>query len=215
MPFTATQLEVLVSVIVIFVLTAALAAVMTKRYLGKRSRALAFWSAGLWVFTISVFLEILFALDIYPNYLIDAYLFLVVVLVECLALGSIQLIRSDSIRNGYYAFAAFATLLALYTIMASAPPSAWPSPFVETYVAAGSPTLLIIISSTIATTVAAAVIVIIAAKSYLKKRSTKLLSIIAGVVVVSIAGTLYIASVPEFLYYSEFVGILLLWWGFI
>ena len=41
-----------------------------------------------------------------------------------------------------------------------------------------------------------------------------MLSIIAGVVVVSIAGGLYIAAVPVFLYYSEFVGIILLWFGF-
>ena len=54
----------------------------------------------------------------------------------------------------------------------------------------------------------------IAAISYKRTRSKKMLSIIAGVIVVSIAGTLYIASFPEFLYFSEFIGILLLWAGF-
>lgn len=41
-----------------------------------------------------------------------------------------------------------------------------------------------------------------------------MLSIIAGVVIVSIAGSLFIAQFPAFLYYSEFIGILLLCLGF-
>ncbi len=45
--------------------------------------------------------------------------------------------------------------------------------------------------------------------------SKKMLSIIAGVIIVSIAGSLYIVHFPAFLYYSEFIGISLLWFGFI
>jgi hypothetical protein len=33
-------------------------------------------------------------------------------------------------------------------------------------------------------------------------------------VVVSVAGSLYLVQFPAFLYYSEFIGILLLWLGF-
>ncbi|MEM3426614.1 MAG: hypothetical protein QXI42_12560 [Thermoproteota archaeon] len=61
---------------------------------------------------------------------------------------------------------------------------------------------------------AAAVIIIFAALSYRQRHSLKMLSIIAGIIIVSIAGTLYIASFPEFLYYSEFICILFLWLGF-
>lgn len=39
----------------------------------------------------------------------------------------------------------------------------------------------------------------------------KMLATIAGVVIVAIAGSLYIAQFPAFPYYSEFIGILLLW----
>ncbi len=75
------------------------------------------------------------------------------------------------------------------------------------------PSLVIIASSTV-TFPAAAVIIAVAALSYKSTKSRKMLSIITGVVIVSIAGTLYIAAYPEFLYYAEFVGILLLWLGF-
>jgi hypothetical protein len=53
------------------------------------------------------------------------------------------------------------------------------------------------------------------AVSYRKTRNKKLLSIIAGVIVVSIAGTLYIVAFPAFLYYAELAGIALLWLGFV
>jgi ABC-type siderophore export system fused ATPase/permease subunit len=70
------------------------------------------------------------------------------------------------------------------------------------------------ISSSFVTFPAAAFIILIAAISYKKFKSKKLLSIIAGVIIVAIAGTLYIAAIPVFLYYAEFIGILLLWIGF-
>ena len=40
-----------------------------------------------------------------------------------------------------------------------------------------------------------------------------MLSIIGGVVAVAAVGSLYTAQFPAFLHYSEFVGILLLWFG--
>ena len=82
------------------------------------------------------------------------------------------------------------------------------------YVAWGVPPLLVTIFSTLITIPASAVLLVVAIKSYLKTKNKKMLSIIAGVVFVVIAGTLYIVSFPSLLYISEFVGILLLWYGF-
>ncbi len=73
---------------------------------------------------------------------------------------------------------------------------------------------MVVVSSSFVSFPAAFFIILIAALSYKKSRNIKLLSIIAGVIVVSIAGTLYIAAIPVFLYYAEFIGILLLWIGF-
>lgn len=205
-----SQIAVVVSTLVIFLLTLVLAVVITLRYLKKKSTSLMYWSAGLWTFAAGVLIEIFFALNVDSHFLIDLYLFLVVILVEFLALGSVHLLKSKRIIRYYTYFAIFAAILTLYTVIATQS-----SNIVINYVAAGLPSLDVIISSTIATSVAAAIIVIIAVMSFIKKRNTKLLSIIIGVIVVSIAGSLYIASFPEFLYYSEFIGILLLWWGFI
>ena len=54
----------------IFVLSAILAAYLTMNYVAKKTRSLLYWSAGMWVFAISVMLEIVFALGIYSQPLI-------------------------------------------------------------------------------------------------------------------------------------------------
>ena len=85
---------------------------------------------------------------------------------------------------------------------------------VTDYTVLGLPPLLIIYSSSIITFPAAAVLAIIAIKSYLKTKDIRNLSIVAGVIVVSVAGTLYIVQFPSLLYLAEFIGIAMLWIGF-
>lgn len=205
------QLEALSITTVTFALSFALAFYITKKYRSSKKRApsLMFWSSGMQAFTVGVFIEVIFALGITTAFLTGFYLFLVAMIVELLALGSMQLIKSRKIRRTYYAFCAVTTLLLLYSIATSNP-----SGFVVNYVAWGVPPLLVTIFSALITIPASAVLLVVAAKSYMKTRNYKLLCIIAGVVFVVIAGSLYIVSFPSLLYISEFVGILLLWIGF-
>ena len=212
MPFEilTTQLSVEVTTVVTFVLTLALAAVMTQRYLSKKARSLMFWCAAVWIFAVAVFLEILFAYGLNSEPLISAYLLLVAILVELLALGSMELIKSKRARELYGAFAVLSTILLIYSLSASRMGN-----MLTDYIVYGNLPLSVAITSSLITFPAAAIIVAIAAKSYLVRRSNKLLSIIAGVVIVSVAGTLYIVQFPALLYISEFIGILALWYGFI
>lgn len=198
------------STILILILTAALAAIMTTRYFRKHSRPLLFWSMGMWAFAIGVLLEVVFAIGIYSDLLISIYLFIVVVVVESLALGSMQLIKSNRLRDSYYIYSAASTILLIYFLYASPIGN-----IIESHIVFGVLPLFIVIASSTVTFPAAAILIAIAAISYVHRHSYKMLSIIAGVIVVSTAGTLYIAAIPAFLYYSEFIGILLLWIGFI
>jgi hypothetical protein len=204
------QLIVVASTIIIFVLSALLALYITKVYLRRKSKPHLFWAAGLWVFSISVLLEIYFAFGLYSNLLMDLYLFLVVLIVELLAAGSLQLLGNKTFNRIFYVFAIVVSAATAYSIATASMGN-----LVMTYVVAGVPPLSVILASSVATFASAFVIVVVAGASYFKSRNKKLLSIIAGVIVVSIAGTLYIASFPAFLYYSEFFGILLLWIGFV
>lgn len=203
------QLIVVASTIIVLVLGTILAFYLTEDYKRRKERSYLFWSLGLWVFAFTVFLEVLFALNVYTTLLIDLYLFLVVILVEFLALGSIQLVKSWFIKELYYLFTIIVTIATLYSIAISNVGN-----LMVGYVVAGLPPILVIYTSSAATFVGALIIVVIALRGYFQTRNKKLLSIVAGVIIVSIAGTLYIASFPAFLYYSEFFGILLLWFGF-
>jgi hypothetical protein len=203
------QLESLTITVVVFILSLILTIFLTKSYLKKKGTSLMFWSLGMWAFTIGMILEIIFALGIYSELLISSYLFIVAILVEFLALGSINLIKSRKIKLAYYGFCIITTVFMLYTLVILKIPN-----LVINYIVYGPLPILVVYSSSFITFPAAAVLVIVAASSYIKRKDYRYLSIISGVIIVSIAGTLYIVTFPSLLYLAEFLGIVLLWIGF-
>jgi MFS family permease len=192
-----------------FVLAAILAAFLTQNYLQRRSKSYLFWSIGLWLFALSVFEEYLFSAGYYGESLIRSYLGLSALLVEFLALGSIQLVKSSRVRTVYYVFCVASTVALSYFLGTETIGN-----ILDNYVVYGTIPLSIITVSSIITFPAVIVLIVIAAFGYRRTKSPKMLSIIAGVVVTAIAGSLYTVQFPAFLYYSEFIGILLLWLGF-
>ncbi|AAT43417.1 hypothetical protein [Picrophilus oshimae] len=201
---------VVASTIVILILSAILTYVISKTYMKTKRTHLFYWSAGLFVFTVSVLLETLMASGIYNVFIISLYLFLVAVLVNFLSLGSFALYNNKKFENYYYIYSGI-TVIFLIITLALYPPGY----LISDYIVYGPLPLPVTISSSFVTFPAAFFIVLIAIISYKKNKNKKLLSIIAGVIIVSIAGTLYIARFPVFLYYAEFIGIVLLWIGFV
>ncbi|KQB35412.1 hypothetical protein [Acidiplasma cupricumulans] len=198
-----------ISVIIILLLTAGLTAVIFMKYQKNHGLHLLYWGLGLLVFVISVFLELLMAAGIFSRFLIDLYLFLVAILVDFLAMGSFALFGNKKYLNYYYLYTGLASIFLLITLII------YPvGKIIIHHIVFGPLPLMVVVSSSFVSFPAAFFIILIAALSYKKSRNIKLLSIIAGVIVVSIAGTLYIAAIPVFLYYAEFIGILLLWIGF-
>ena len=210
MSILATQEAVIVSTLIMLALTIGLAYKMTRKYLSTKMESMLFWSLGLWACGFGVFLEVLFGFGLYSDFLGGLYLFTVALLVNLLALGSICLIKSKIIKNAYFGFSIFSELLSVYAVA-----SGNVGDILKSYVAALNPPMIVLIASSIITFPAAIILVATAYLSYRKKKSHRMVSIILGVIVVSIAGTLYIDAFPAFLYWSEFVGILLLWIGFI
>ena len=198
------------SAALILALTAVLAALITRRYVSSKQTQYGFWSIGLWLFAFGVLLEVLFAIGFYNNAMAVAYFLSVALLVEFLAMGSVSMTKSRKAKHAYAAYSALAGAAVLYSLTSSHLGNV-----VINHVVFGVLPLSVVVSSSAATFPAAVILIALAARSYIKRRSSKMLSIIAGVIVVSVAGTLYIAEFPAFLYYSEFIGILLLWLGFI
>ncbi len=207
--FVTSEAFVLISVIIIFVLTIGLTVVMLKKYLKTQYLSLFYWSLGIIVFTFAVLLEIIMAANIFSRFLIDFYLFLVAILVNFLALGSFALFGNRKFLFYYNIYSIISIIFFIITLII------YPvGHIIIHHIVFGPLPLMIVISSSAITFPAAVLIIIIAAISYRKSKNAKLLSIIAGVLVVSTAGTLYIAAIPVFLYYAEFIGIVLLWVGF-
>ncbi len=199
-----------ISTVVILILSLGLTLIISANYIKKRQSNLLSWTAGLWVFTISVALEVVFSLGYETGFLIKSYLILVAILVELLALGSVLLLKKRKFTLYYGIFMVLSTAFILYSAAVSSI-----GDIITHGVVFGVIPILISVSSIIITFPAAIILILISGISYKKTRNPKLLSIIVGVIVVSVAGTLYIVEFPAFLYYAEFVGILLLWIGFV
>jgi len=91
-----------------------LATLLTSNYINKKRRSYLFWSLGIWFFSIGAALEIIFALGIFNKVLISFYLFIAALIVEMLALGSIQLVKTKSIRSVYYIYCAITTFILIF-----------------------------------------------------------------------------------------------------
>lgn len=206
----SSQIVAEITTLIVLILSAGLSVTITMRYTRKRGNSLLFWSLGLWVFTAGVLLELLFAASIYSILLAKIYLFIVAILVELLALGSIQFARSKVVKRLYYSFVLISTLFILYSLASTNIGN-----IIVNYVVAGVIPATIVIASSLITFPAAIILVLFAYKSYKATKNRRLLSIIAGVVVVSVAGSLYIVQYPAFLYIAELIGIAMLWYGFI
>ncbi len=203
------EIVVLISTMLIALLSGILSVFMTFNYFRRRQPSYIFWSMGLWLFTFGVVLEALFAANVYSEALIDIYLFVVVVLVESLALGSAFTTKGIVFKCLYLLYVLVVSLVMVIALVTSDIGNV-----LVTYVVYGALPLSVVVVSSLGTFPAAAILIIVAALAYRRRRNAKMLSIIAGTLIVSIAGALYIAAVPEFLYFAEFVGIVLLWFGF-
>ncbi len=198
------------STLIIFILSFGLALLISKKYRAKKQEPYLYWSIGIWLFALGVFLEVLFAVGVTYQLLIIAYLFTVSLIVNFLAFGSVKLIKGKIYGRAYAIYSIATEAILAYFLAATRIGN-----IIINHIVYGILPLNVVTASSLVTFPAAILLIAIAIKSYAKGKSKKMLSIIIGVIIVSIAGTLYIVQVPAFLYYSEFVGILLLWYGLI
>ncbi|MEM3247555.1 MAG: hypothetical protein QW207_03385, partial [Candidatus Micrarchaeaceae archaeon] len=179
------QLAVFLSTVAIALLSCILSVFLSYNYAKNRSKSYLFWAIGMWLFTLGVALESMFALNIVGQFLFKTYLFVVVLIVEMLSLGSAFLSQRAVFRIAYSAYIA-AISIANIVVLASANVGN----ILSNYVVFSPLPNSVVIASSLGTFPAAAVIIIFAALSYRQRHSLKMLSIIAGVIIVSIAGTL-------------------------
>jgi len=200
---------VVASTLAITLFSAWLAVLLYLNYREKKNLSYVFWSAGLAFFAIGTLLEAIFAYGIYSQTLAKLYLFVVALLVVLIGEGSALSVKNKIITYAFTTFTIVASLFMLYALAVSTIGN-----IIVNYVVYGALPIYVVIASSVATFPAVVMIIAAAIISYRHTRNAKMLSIIAGVIIVSIAGTLYIVQFPVLLYYAEAAGIALLWLGF-
>ncbi|HEV2316646.1 MAG TPA: hypothetical protein VGV89_03625 [Thermoplasmata archaeon] len=202
---------VLLSLVVLSALTFVLGGFETRRWLSFRRRSELYWSVGLVLVGITLAQEA----AVYAGYdagpFLAFYFLLVALLVGILSLGSAELAFGPRWRRVYAAYLAAASALVAYFCFAG-PISAQ---VVTAGVVTGSPGVGVIVASSLVTFPAAAIMAGGAILGVVRGRRWNLAYIAAGILVISAAGSLYIASFPVTLYYAEFAGVLLLFFGFV
>jgi hypothetical protein len=182
------------------------------RYRASPTRPQLMWGSGLIFATGAMLIEAVVYLGPSSSLLLQFYVFFSAAIVGVLSLGATRILRRPRVETGYlYYIIGTCGLVALFSFLTPLPPSSMVSGGIIT----GDPPLLLLVLSSLVTVPAT---VILLTASYLSLRRTwrwQTLLMIGGALILGAGGTLYIASFPVALYYAEFLGIILLFFGLI
>ena len=181
------------------------------RYRAEPRGALVWWATGLGAAAVAMMLEaIVFGGASTPG-LLEGYFFLTAATVSALSIGATGVLGHRGIQRGYEAYILAMTAavgIASFTLP-------MPEGIVSNGVISGSPSAGVLVLSSLVTF--PATILLLAATGLAIRRSHRWRPalIVVGVGLLAVGGTLYIASFPAALYYTEFLGIVLLFLGLV
>jgi len=195
-------------------LTAILAGLSARgllRSFRTRSRAQLMWGVGLGLASLATAVELVVYAGFVNGPLLQTYVFLSAAIVGFLSLGSTRVLRSTRFEHGYTAYilatCGVAAVLGFTTPM--------PSSMVSAGVISGNPPTLLIIVSCLVTIPATFVLLGAVVVALRRNWNWHTLMMGIGACVLAGGGALYIASFPVALYYSEFIGIVLIFFGLV
>ena len=199
------------SLVVLSLVTLSLSILVLRKYsMGKNS--FLWWGAGLFLAFVTIMQEAFIYFGYWSQPLIQSYIFMVALLVGFLSIGSMSMVRNGWVRAVWLVYMILMSITTAYFSFTTSVSTS----VVEKGVVTQALPLYDIISSTLVTAPAATVIIALALYSTYRTRRIGTLLIAAGATVLSVAGSLFaLHSFPVALYYAEFVGILLLFLGFL
>ncbi len=206
----ADALPVLLSLVILGLAALLLGLAEFQRYRRSALRPHLYWSLGLGLVAVTIFEEAAFVNGLWSAGLVQSYLFLIAFLVGLLSLGSAEAGLTGAWKNAYFGYVAVVSAATLaFCLLEPVGPG-----ILSGGIVTGSPPLGILVASSALTVPAAVLMVVSSLMQARRQRRWRLAWIALGIIVISIAGGLYIASIPETLYYAEFVGVVLLFLGF-
>ena len=207
----SSSTAIAISLLVLSVIALLLSVLVLRRYVRERQRCHLYWGVGLLLFFVTLVQEAVLDLGVWSELLIQSYLILVAVLVGILSLGSAELSLHGRWRPLYFGYiGATSVALVVVGLLVTIPGS-----IVSQGVVSGVPPTSITVLSSIITVPAALLLILSSLYGVVRQRRYHLLFIAVGTAVISAAGALYLVSFPASLYYAEFVGMLLLFLGFV
>ncbi len=199
------------SLVVLALVTLLLSALVLRKY-RKGANSYLWWGAGLFMGFVTIMQEAFIFFGYWSQPLIQSYIFMVALLVGFLSIGSVNLLKNEWVRAAWFVYI---VLMSIATAYFSFTTYVSQNVVVNGVILRGLP-LNDVLSSTLVTAPAGTAIIVLALYSTYKTRKAGTLFIAAGGIVLSAAGALFaLDSFPVTLYYSQFVGILLLFIGFL
>jgi len=181
------------------------------RYLRDRSRPQLMWGVGLSLAAVATIVELVVYAGLVDTPLLQAYVFLSAAIVGMLSLGSTRAIRNPRFRTGYASY----TLAMCAIVGALSFTTPMPSSMVSGGVITGNPPVGLLVLSSLVTVPATVVLLGAVVLSLRRCWQWRTVMMGIGASVLAAGGALYIASFPVALYYSEFIGIVLIFLGLV
>jgi hypothetical protein len=181
------------------------------RALRKRAPVQALWGIGLGFGAAATAIELVAFVGFASDVLLQAYVFFSAAIVGVLSMGSMHAFRQARWAKGYLSYAgASIALVAFFSFTTPMPLSM----IVNGVIAQNPPLFLLVLSSFV--TVPATVVLLAACVLSLRRRFRwQGLLMLSGATVLGAGGAFYVASFPVMLYYAEFLGIVLLFFGLV
>ncbi len=191
--------------------TLLLAAFLLRKYARGRRVSYLYWGSGILLIFVTLAEEAALYSGVWSQPLIRSYLVLVALLVGILSLGSAELSlrgRWKVLWFGYIGVTGVAvTVVGILTSV--------PSSVLYEGVVWGLPPMAIVVASSLMTIPGAMLLILASLYGAWTQKRWELLYITVGTIVISVSGSLYIVSFPTTLYFAEFVGVVLLFLGFV
>jgi hypothetical protein len=169
------------------------------------------WGVGLGFGATATAVELGVFVGVVDTFLLQVYVFLSAAIVGVLSLGSTRVLRSRRFEIGCTAY----ILAACGVVAGFSFTTPLPGTMVSAGVVSGNPPLLLILLSSLVTVPATFVLLGAVVVALRKRWRWQTLMMGIGACVLAVGGALYIASFPVALYYSEFIGIVLIFLGLV
>jgi hypothetical protein len=207
----AETVGIAVSLLALTALLVILAVRALVRFFETRSRPQVMWGGGLAFAAAAMAVESVVYFGVVNSAILQTYVFLSAAIVGVLSLGATRVLRRPRIESAYTAY----TLGAVAVVAAACVVTPLPSSMVSSGIITGNPPLLLILLSSLVTVPATVVLLTATFVSLRRSHRWQTLLMAAGALILGAGGALYIASFPIALYYAEFLGILLLFFGLV